>query len=70
MIKSYLSNREQVERVNDTTIESMPIDIDVPQNSVLGPLIFLMYLTDMFDNCSNTYVFADDTVVMSVEGTC
>ena len=61
---SYLSNRRQhvtIGVLNQMTL----ITHGVPQGSVLGPLLFLLYIND-FSKCSNVfdfYIFADDTIL-------
>ena len=62
-IKSYLSNREQFVNLNDFTSSKNPIKCGVPQGSILGPLLFIIYINDMnkaIKDCI-THHFADDT---------
>ena len=64
-IRSYLSNRQQYVSINESTSSVLPINIGVPQGSILGPLLFILYINDMC-RCSNILSFihfADDTTV-------
>ena len=60
---SYLSNRRQFVSLFGTNSDYQIVTCGVPQGSVLGPLLFLLYINDM-PKCSNIlefYLFADDT---------
>ena len=65
LIESYLTDREQCVQLNESTSSMETIKHGVPQGSILGPLLFLLYINDI-SNCSkvlNFYLFADDTTI-------
>ena len=61
--ESYLDNRKQYVYVNGETSDLKIISCGVPQGSVLGPLLFLLYINDLpnISNVLDFYLFADDT---------
>ena len=66
IIDSYLCNRQQITKINHTYSDKQAITVGVPQGSILGPLLFIMYINDMpnITDLASFYVFADDTAVM------
>ena len=65
LFKSYLSNRTQVVEVNGKISEEGTIKHGVPQGSILGPLLFLLYINDISQSSEilKFFLFADDTTV-------
>ena len=67
LFESYLHNRKQRVASNGFSSEFAHIESGVPQGSVLGPLLFLIYINDLQKNIKlNVKVFADDTMIFSV----
>jgi hypothetical protein len=61
-ISNYLSNRQQKVMLRTSESAAKPITAGVPQGSVLGPLMFLIYVNDISNSLlSLTRLFADDS---------
>ena len=68
LIHNYLSNRKQRVRANDPYSLWQGILFGVPQGSILGPLLFDIFLADLFFTLNNTEIvnYADDTTPYTV----
>ena len=65
LLKNYLENRKQFVQLNDHSSELKCVLNGVPQGSILGPLLFLIYINDI-PNSSNVFnflLYADDTTL-------
>jgi hypothetical protein len=62
-ISSYLSGRSQNVKINGVESKNEHITCGVPQGSILGPLLFIIYINDLHRSLSKSSVFhfADDT---------
>jgi len=63
-ISAFLHTRRQRVTLNGSTSNWLPVDSGVPQGSVLGPLLFLLYINDISNNVNSTVrLFADDLIM-------
>ena len=67
VVKHFLTNRKQRVVLNGQSSSWTNVKAGVPQGSILGPLLFLIYINNLADGLSsNTKLFADDTSLFSV----
>ena len=65
LFDNYLSNRKQYTEVNGYKSNTQMIQTGVPQGSILGPLLFLLYINDLPRSSNNfkMIMYADDTTL-------
>ena len=67
LLENYLSNRLQMVVLNGQTSPWRPVLAGVAQGSILGPLLFLIYINDLPNRLkSNAKLFADDTSLFTI----
>lgn len=66
-IEDYLTNRELKVTMNGIASSAKPINAGVPQGSILGPLLFIIYIDDLAEKLQNQAIlYADDSSVLSI----
>ena len=65
--RNYLTNRSQFVQINDIESARLAISTGVPQGSILGPLLFILYVNDICTVSEQFYpiLYADDTTLIS-----
>ena len=62
-VAQFLSDRTQTVVLEGHRSDTVPVTSGVPQGSVLGPCLFLLYINDMAEKLNSTVrLFADDTI--------
>ena len=63
--ESYLSNRKFLVCIDNVFSEAGTLKYGVPQGSILGPLLFLLYVNDLLQSLSDvgSYLYADDNCI-------
>ena len=67
LLENYLTNRHQRVLLNGQNSPWAPVLAGVPQGSILGPLLFLIYINDLPNGLkANAKLFADDTSLFTI----
>ena len=65
LISSFLSNRRLRVVLDGKSSQEYPVNAGVPQGSILGPTLFLVYINDLPDVTCDITIYADDTTLYS-----
>ena len=68
LIASYLIQRKQIVKINNTRSEECEVISGVPQGSILGAIFFVAFINNMCDACQSSimFLFADDSKARSL----
>ena len=66
LVSSFLNNRQLRVILDGKTSQEHPVNAGVPQGSILGPTLFLLYINDLLDDViCNIAFYGDDTTLYS-----
>ena len=65
LISSFLSNRRLRVVLDGKSSQEYPVNAGVPQSSILGPTLFLLYINDLPEDICDIAIYADDTTLYS-----
>lgn len=67
-LRSYLSDRKQIVEIDGKRSNPLEVTCGVPQGSILGPLLFIIFINDLPNivNCTDLTMFADDNSYLSI----
>ena len=71
LMTSYLTDRRQKVKIDDVKSKYKEITTGVPQGTILGPLLFILYVNDLLSHMPNEVImsYADDNVIISSDDT-
>ncbi len=66
-MENYITNRNQYVEIYNTNSDTLTTMTGVPQGSILGPLLFIIYIIDIVSSSKlfNFIIYADDTTLSS-----